>query len=201
MLDRIIARLHQQPQRRAMELVELSDLQSLLETDTDRDAFRRLAFPRARRAETIEVKTVGDRERSHVVVRSRVSDRQGANYTVSEPTGPIEVGETYRLFLRAGYPKTISEHDRFLVVSNDHEQIVAGVCYQLAGDGIVHLDGVAVQPALYGRGIASALLEDFCARMTDARQRVVKTHFFLRGFYLKRGFQIDRRWGGLVRFL
>ena len=30
---------------------------------------------------------------------------------------------------------------------------------------------------------------------------VVRTHFYRREFYLKRSFQVDKRWGGLVRFL
>ena len=37
--------------------------------------------------------------------------------------------------------------------------------------------------------------------MADLGNRIVKTHFLLRRFYLKRGFRTDRRWGGLVRDL
>ena len=50
-------------------------------------------------------------------------------------------------------------------------------------------------------GIISGLLDDFCSRMADLGLRAVKTHFFLRGFYQRRGFRTDHRWGGLVRFL
>ncbi|HXK62473.1 MAG TPA: GNAT family N-acetyltransferase, partial [Acidobacteriota bacterium] len=66
---------------------------------------------------------------------------------------------------------------------------------------VVHLDGVVVARPLQGRGIGTALLDDFCARMANENASVVKTHFFLRQFCLPRGFQVDRRWGGLVRFL
>jgi len=201
LLDRILAKLHADPRQRATELVELPDLQGLLTNPNDRLGFRRLAFPRSRRREDVEVMTIGDRERSHVIVRSYITDRQGESYPVYEPTGPVEVGEVYRHFLKGGYPKTVRERDRFLVVANDREQVIGGVCYQLAGDGVVHLDGIVVARALHDRGITSALLEDFCERMTEEGHRVIVTHFFLRGFYLKRGFQIDRRWGGLVRFL
>ncbi|MFO7654222.1 MAG: AMP-binding protein, partial [Candidatus Krumholzibacteriia bacterium] len=201
LLDRVVAKLHRDPRRRATELVELSDLQSLLTDEHDRTAFQRLAFPRSRRREDVQVMTVGDRDRQHVILRTHVTDRRGGAYAIHEPTGPAQVGEVYRLFLHSGYPKTISERDRFLVVSNDREQVVGGLCYQLAGQGVVHLDGIVVARALHDRGVTSAVLEDFATRMADAGHRIIKTHFFLRGFYLKRGFQIDRRWGGLVRFL
>jgi long-subunit acyl-CoA synthetase (AMP-forming)/predicted GNAT family acetyltransferase len=199
--DRLLHKLLRQRDKRATQLVDLSDLQAALVSPEDRLAFRRLAFPRARGAADVEVMTVGDRELSHIIVRSQIVDRQGVSYSVYEPTGPSEVGQVYRQFLLEGFPKTISERDRYLVVTNDREQIVGGVCYQLLDDGVVHLDGTAVTRTLHGRGITSALLEDFCTRMSDAGQRVIKTHFFLRGFYLRHGFQVDRRWGGLVRFL
>ena len=130
--------------------------------------------------------TVGDRDRHHVILRTDITDRRGVTYAVHEPTGPAQVGEVYRLFLRGGYPKSISERDHFLVVSNDREQVIGGVCYQLLGEGVVHLDGIVVAQALHERGITSAVLEDFASRMADAGHRIIKTHFFLRGFYLKR---------------
>ena len=46
--------------------------------------------------------------------------------------------------------------------------------------------------------------------MTASREKVLfeaefdakwKTYFFLRSFYAKRGFQVDARYGALVRFL
>ena len=199
--DRLLARLIQQPESRATQLVELSDLQASLVTAEDRQIFRRLAFPRLRGPADVEVMTVGDRERSHVIVRSHVTDRRGETYTVGEPTGAADVGQVYRLFLLEGFPKTVSERDRYLVVTNAQEQVVGGICYQLRGDGVIHLDGTVVARALHERGITGSLLEDFCTRMTEAGQRVIKTHFFLRDFYRRHGFRVDQRWGGLVRFL
>jgi GNAT superfamily N-acetyltransferase len=60
---------------------------------------------------------------------------------------------------------------------------------------------LVVAPPLKGRGLASALLEDFCVRMEARGIRLVKTDFFLRHFYAANGFQVDKRWGGLVRHL
>jgi hypothetical protein len=38
-------------------------------------------------------------------------------------------------------------------------------------------------------------------RMSNKGFEVIRTHFYRRNFYLKRSFQTDQRWGGLVRFL
>ncbi|MCP3860411.1 MAG: GNAT family N-acetyltransferase, partial [Phycisphaeraceae bacterium] len=188
-LDRLIDRLFHDLHRPATRLVELSDLQAALETPDDRRAFRRLAFPRVEPTHDIEVLTVGDREHGHVIMRSSVEDRRGATYTVAEPTHASEVGQVYRLFLMAGFPKAITETDRYLVLTDRDERIVGGVCYRELEEGMVHLDGIVVSRSLLARGLTSSLLEDFCARMANLGHRLVKTLFLLRRFYLKRGFR------------
>jgi long-chain acyl-CoA synthetase len=199
--DRLLERLVRSPDRLATRMVELSDLQATM-TDADaRETFRRLAFPGAGPARHAEVLTVGDRERDHVVVRTEIIDRRGERYRISEPTHPSEVGQVYRLFLLAGFPKTVSEQDRFLVVTDRNEQIVGGVCFQVLDEIAVHLDGIAVTATLLDRGITTAVLEDLCVRLAEEGFRLVRTHYLLRRFYERRRFVMDRRWGGLVRFL
>ena len=63
------------------------------------------------------------------------------------------------------------------------------------------VDGLTIALPLKNKGLGTAILEDFCIRMTNMNKKVVKTHFFMREFYLKRSFAVDKRWGGLVRFL
>lgn len=201
LLDAIIGILHRQPDRRATELIELSDLQDVLADAGEHAAFQRIAFPRFEPQRDIRLLRVGDREHHRVVLRSRITDRGGATYTVHDPAAPAEVGVVYRMFFTSGYPKTVSEQDRFLVVENDHGQVVGGVCFRVEEGGVVHMDGIVVTRALHDRGLTTAILEDFAIRMADAGHRVLRTHYVLPEFYQKRGFRIDRRWGGLVRFL
>jgi GNAT superfamily N-acetyltransferase len=200
-MDRLLEALFAHPGRPATRMVELSDLQALLVEATDRLAFSQLVFPRARAAQKVEVLAVGESDRRQVIVRSQVLDRLNAAYEVREPLEPAELGCVYRVFYRAGFPKSISEQDRIFVVEDTAGEIVGGICYKLEEPTVAHLDGIVVTGALRGRGITTALLEDFCLRMAGQGVRVLKTHFFLREFYLRRGFQVDPRWGGLVRFL
>jgi len=197
----LVSKLFECPDRRATRVVELSDLQQLLTDPDDRRAFRRLAFPHAQVTQELEVMAIGDRQHEHMIVRSQINDSLEETYIVNEPTGPAEIGQLYRLFLLAGFPKTINEQDQFFVVSNNRDQIVGGVCYQWLAKDMVHLDGITVAGSLLDRGLTSAILTDFCTRMVDHRCQAIRTHYFLRSFYQRRGFQVDRKWGGLVRFL
>ncbi len=199
--DRLLVRMHRLPEQIPTHLVELSDLQSLLAGSEDRTAFSRLVFPHRARGQQAEVKTVGDPARGQVIVRTAISDRFGRTYQMGEPSGPADVGQLYRLFLQAGFPKAISEADRYFVASDETEQIVGGVVYRLETEGIVVLDGIVVTEILAERGISSAIMDDFCSRMKAQGNRAIRTHYYLRRFYQQHGFRLDRRLGGLVRYL
>ena len=81
------------------------------------------------------------------------------------------------------------------------DRLVGGVCYEIESEKVVYLDGVVIARQLQSSGLGSSLLEDFCMRMLNYGFEVVRTHFYRRHFYLKRSFQTDKRWPGLVRFL
>lgn len=199
--DRLLVRMHRHPQLRATQMVELSELQSSLNTADDRYAFNRMVFPHRKKDAKVEVAAIGTGEQDKVVVRSTITDEHKRNYQVYEPGGPAEVGQLYRLFLQAGFPKSISSADHYLVAMDDTEQIIGGVVYRIQEDHTIFLDGIVVSQALWERGIAGAILADFTIRMRSRGVVTIRTHFFLRQFYQRHGFRLDNRGGGLVRNL
>lgn len=199
--DRLLAALDADPERSATECVELSDLQDALASPSDRVLFSRLVFPRARGAQRLEVVTFGDSEHKQVTVCTHFADARGESYDMREPVEPEEIGQLYRLFFQERFPKTVSELDRHLVTIDTAGRVVGGLCYRLESSEVAHMDGVVVNAAVGGRGVATALLEDFATRMASRGVKVLRTGFFMRRFCEQRGFHLDRRWGGLVRFL
>jgi len=198
---KLLNRMYAESTKSALQLVELSELQATLDNDADRNLFSKIIFPKAREAKELEVIAVGESEHKQVMVKTTIVDKHEEKYYVTEPKQPAEIGQLYRLFFKQGYRKTISEDDKFLLIFDSQDQIVGGLCYRYDGADIVHLDGSIIAASLIGNGVGSALLEDFCTRMTERGIRLIKTHFYLRKFYTKLGFDIDPRWGALVRFL
>ncbi|HYK92243.1 MAG TPA: GNAT family N-acetyltransferase [Acidobacteriota bacterium] len=199
--DRLLLRMFRKPGMSALHLEELSDLQAALGDPVSREVFSRMIFPRARAEQRLEVVAVGESERKQVIVRSEITDKRGARYLVREPVVPAEVGQLYRLLHDADYPRQVSELDRHLVVTDHADQVLGGLTYVPQDKDVVYLGGLVVAGSLKGRGLASALLEDFCIRMEARGIRLVKTDFFLRHFYSANGFHVDERCGGLVRHL
>ncbi len=144
---------------------------------------------------------IGEEKEQSIVVQSELEDKKGIRYTMREPLDPGEIGQLYRLFFEENYPKSISEMDKHFVVTDSRNKVVAGLCYIILENDTVLLDGSAVTTALKGRGIGSAMIENFCGQMAGLGAKVIKAHFLMGNFYLKLNFKVDKKWGALVRFL
>jgi long-chain acyl-CoA synthetase len=201
--DRLLQEMFERPGVRPTRMLELPGLQATLDRPEDRLVLSRLVFPGAALHRPLEVTAVGERDRAHarVVVTSHLTDNQSLDYRVREPIAPSEIGRLLRLFLGLGLPIKVASGQLYYVVLNREDQIVAGICYRQPEPTVAHLDGIVRAPSLKGRGLSSKLLEDFCSRMATRGVRVVSTHFVSREFFGEHGFRVDRRWGGLVRFL
>ncbi len=199
--ERLMAGLFRQPGVPAVHLEELYDLQAALGDLASREAFSRMVFPRAHPSQHLEVHAIGTSEHRQVIVRSEITDRRGARFVVREPIAPAEIGNLYRLLRDSDYRMGISELERHLVVTDEGDQVIGGLTYLLQDQDVVYMSGLVVAGSLKGRGIASALLEDFCVRMAARGARLVKVDFLIRHFFTANGFQVDARWGGLVRHL
>jgi hypothetical protein len=201
--DTLLQRMFERPEVRPTRMLELTGLQSTLSRPEDRLVLSRLVFPGAELSRPLDVVAVGERDRAHarVVVTSHLSDNRGQDYRVREPIAPGEIGRLLRLFLGVGLPLKVSPGQLYYVVLNREDQIVAGICYRQPEVTAAHLDGIVRASSLRGRGLSAGLLEDFCSRMATRGVRVVSTHFVSQEFFGEHGFRVDRRYGGLVRFL
>jgi GNAT superfamily N-acetyltransferase len=180
------------------QMVELAEVQTELRSAEERLAFGRLVFPDSAPDEDVALAAVGEGGR-HLVATTHTVYRSRARYTVRDPHDPAELGRLVQLLVRSGVPRAYSEGHRHLVALDAQERVVAGVAYSLLPGAAAQLDGVAVTPALRGRGLSSALLNDLCARLRGLGVDVLTRHLAFRDIPLGHAWQYDRRWRCLVR--
>jgi long-chain acyl-CoA synthetase len=198
--DRLLAAMFARPGDRATTMVELSELQAVIRDPDDRSAFARMAFPHSSPEQRLEVLAIGAGSKQ-VVVCTEVRDNGGRVFTAREAVDASEVGRLYQRYVQAGFPKVVSANSSFYVLLDAREEIVGGVIYALDSPRVANLRGIVVRNELKGRGLSTALLEDFCRRLAGQGVELVRTFFLARRFYMDRGFYLDQRWGGLVRRL
>ncbi len=199
--DRLLVRMSAERDKPAVELLELSDLQAAIDRDEDRLVFSRMVFPRLRGSRALEILKVGESGTKQVIVQSYLTGRSGETYSFGETLDPADIGRLYRLFFKENYPKRISEQDRYYVAKDGQERVVGGLCYRMLSKNVAFIDVLVVASALQGGGIGESMLEDFCGRMAVAGVTLILTHSYLPGYFLRRGFKEDRKWGALVRAL
>jgi long-subunit acyl-CoA synthetase (AMP-forming)/ribosomal protein S18 acetylase RimI-like enzyme len=198
--DRMLARMKIDKDTPAVQLAELSDLQDTLTSEEDLEVFSRMVFPHLPSGRRVEVLKVEEGGRKQIIISSRIRDRFAGQYTFRESMDPREIGQLYRFFFSQNIPKAISEQDRYFVLIDAQERVVGGICYQHQEHQVVQMEGIVVATPLQGRGIGSAMEEEFCSRMFYKGIEVVRAHF-LQKFHLNRGYRVDKRWGTLVKFL
>ncbi len=199
--DRLIARMNEIPHGLALQLIELSDLQSAIKNKSDKNVFNRMVFPRLQGASDVDFMKVGNRLQEHLIVRFPFPDKTGKRYILREPIEPWETGQLYQLFFRENYPREISDNDHQLIVTDDTERIIGGLTWRYLEEEIVLLDGMVVIAMLQGKGIASGMIENFFTSMAARGVKIVKAHFLFGNYYLKHFFEVDKQWGALVKIL
>ncbi len=199
--DELLKRMFMHPEKKPIQMLELSNLQSALENPDDRLVFSRLLFPALKATEPVDIMTIGRGEEPQVVVASLIKDNRGERYTVRDVVNPAEIGKLHKIFLETGLSLNLGRREEFLVLLDHDEEVVGGVCYRMIDPSVSQLDGVAVIRSLNGRGLGGQVLEDFCSRMSSQGVRLINTQFISREFYTAHGFRVNERWSGLVRFL
>jgi long-subunit acyl-CoA synthetase (AMP-forming) len=197
--DRLLARMNEHPEDPAVQRIELSDLQSALRDERDRRVYSRMVFPRLEPDRKLDVVALGEEGSRRVVIQSTLTDRRGRNYVFGETVDPAEIGQIYRLLFKANYPKLVSQQDLHFVLKDAQDRIVGGLCYRRMSGTVAFIDSIVVTSNLKASGLGGAAVDDFCARMAGQGVRIVMTHLYLPGFFIRRGFKLDKRWGALVK--
>ncbi|MFZ4521114.1 MAG: GNAT family N-acetyltransferase [Bacteroidales bacterium] len=199
--DRLLGRMTEFPEGLAIQLVELSDLQSTLIDPEDKTIFNRMVFPRLQGEQGFDFMKVGDSKQEHIVVRFSFGDSTGRKYILRDPVTAREIGQLYQLFFRENYPKEITDHDHQYIVTDENDKIVGGITYRYIEDNNILLDGLVVTSSLQGKGIASGMIENFFASMAARGIDAIKAHFLFGNYYLKHFFEVDKKWGALIKKL
>jgi GNAT superfamily N-acetyltransferase len=193
--------MKENPDKLAIQFIELSELQSQLKEEADRQLFSRMVFPRTGQIRELDFQKTGEIGQEKLIIKSVISDRSGNQFTFRQSYDPAEIGQLYRLFLMDNYPSVISQENQNLVLIDPEGYLVGGICFRNLSRQVVFLEGIVVARGYKNRGLGRAMLRDFTGRMMSLGVRVIMTHYLSPFFFMKEGFVLDKRWGALIKYL
>ncbi len=201
LFSRLIESLFKHPDQPATKRYELVELQDLLDDQNDKIILQKLVFPKLSPSAQMEVIT--DTEQPDLVIKTEIIDKFGLSYSIRKAASSFEIGSLHKLFIMDNYPIKIRNNLKYLIITDleDEENTVGGICYKYLFPNIAHIEGIEIARNFRTRGLASNLINDYFERLKSEGIKTVTTHFYLKAFFQKFGFNIDKRYGGLVKFL
>ena len=145
--------------------------------------------------------TEKESEEKEIVLKTKITDSFGFNYTIRKPISAFEIASLHKIFILDNYPIKIDPSLKYLIITDDEdeESIVGGLCYKIQYMNIAQLEGIDIAKPYRKKDLSRKLLEDFYKRLHTDGIKTLITYFYLNKFFEKFGFKIDNRWGGLVK--
>lgn len=199
--EKLLVRLKEKTEKLPHQFLELSEIQSSLTDDFDRLVFSRMVFPHVEKSKELSLLRTGEPGQERLVITSVINDKAGREYVFRQSYDPSEIGRLYRLFLKENYPRVISQENQHLVLMDGEDILAGGLCFRHVSNQVVFVEGIVVGENYKNRGLGRAMLRDFLNRMRSSGVKMVMTHYLIPFFFMKESFEVDKRWGALVRYL
>lgn len=132
---------------------------------------------------------------------SAISDNFGENHQIRQPSHPKEIAKFQALLLNSNLAAVFNQQHEFLFIINSANQLIGGVYWIKTDDYCAYLERIAVHPKYQKRHLSSMLLDELFNRLKNKRYKYITVGYFQAGLFYNKGFNIDKRFGGLVKKL
>ncbi|MBC8215831.1 MAG: GNAT family N-acetyltransferase [Candidatus Marinimicrobia bacterium] len=189
-----------------LQLVDLdAQLQSVIEsgeiTDDEQYFLTRLLFEHLDAAQDGELISwnLGDKGRLDLI--SMIEDKRGEMYKIRPPFHPKEIARFHTILTHANLSGRFQQCHEFLLMINQNNKLVGGIYWKELNAETAHIEKIVIRSSYRKRHLSIQLLGEFFHRLQNRRYTYVTVGFFQAGLFYKHGFQIDKKFGGLVKTL
>lgn len=170
-------------------------------TDSEKYFLTRLVFEHVDAADYAELITrdVGQKARLDLVVL--IEDKSGHTFKIRPPFHPKEVARFHRLLLEAKLDVQFEAQHEFLLLMDKKDYLAGGVFWKRMNPGIAYLEKVVIAPHYRNSHLSIRLIEELFNRVRIKNFEFLTVGFFQSGLFYKLGFEIDQKFGGLVKRL
>ena len=180
----------------------IQGIQTNLPVDEEEKFFlARMLFPHVDAADYVELISTshGDVDSLNLVYQTEGKD--GQIYKIRPPLLPKEIARFHTLLSDALLTGTFTSQHEFLLIFNASNRLAGGLYWKNMDPHRVHLEWVAIGDHYRRIALSKRLLYDYYERMRQRGIKVITVGFYLENFFFKQGFEINKRYGGLVKLL
>jgi len=161
----------------------------------------RLVFEHVDAADFAELITRGVGKKGRLDLIVLVKDKNSQPFNIRPPFHPKEVARFHRLLLEARLDVQFESRHEFLLIIGKKDQLVGGVFWKKTSSGIAHLEKIVISPPYQKNHLSIRLIEELFNRLRLKKFKFLTVGFFQSGLFYRLGFEIDQKFGGLVKKL
>ena len=196
LFTKLINSLFKYPDEPASNRVELAELQEAMNNEIDKRVLNNLIYPSIN--QNFELIAEEEAEEKEIVLKTKITDSFGLNYTIRKPLSAFEIANLHKIFILENYPIKIDPGLKYLIISDDEDEetVAGGLCYRIQYMNIAKLEGIAIAKPYRKKDLSRKLLEDFYKRLHADGVKTLITYFYLNTFFEKFGLKLTA--GGAV---
>ena len=170
-------------------------------TDSEKYFLTRLVFEHVDAADYAELisRDIGEKTKLDLVVL--VEDKFSEIYKIRPPYHPKEVAKFHTELVEAKLEVQFESNHEFLLIFNKKNHLVGGVFWKSTGSGIAHLEKIVLTEKYRSKNLSTKLIQELFLRLRIKKIKYLTVGFFQSGLFYKLGFQINQKFGGLVKKL
>ena len=169
--------------------------------DSEKYFLTRLVFEHVDAADYAELisRDLGENKKLDLVVL--VENKSGEVFKIRPPFHPKEVARFHSHLIDAKLEVQFEVNHEFLLVYNSKDSLVGGVFWRSTGPGIAHFEKIVLAQEYRNKNLSIKLVEDLFQRLKLKKIKYLTVGFFQSGLFYKLGFEINQKFGGLVKKL
>ena len=170
-------------------------------TKAEKYFLTRLVFEHVDSADYAELISRDFGDRGLLDLSIRIKDSSNKPFTIRPAFHPKEVALFHRLLIESKLDVQFEPSHKFLLIFNEKNILVGGVFWKKTSKNISHLEKIVIIPDYQGRYLSIKLIEELYQRLKIKKFKYVTVGFFKSELFYKLGFEINQKFGGLVKRL
>ncbi len=90
---------------------------------------------------------------------------------------------------------------KFLLIFNEKNILIGGVFWKKTSEYVAHLEKIVIIPDYQGKSLSTKLVKELFQRLIIKKYKYITVGFFKSELFYKLGFEINQKFGGLVKRL
>ena len=170
-------------------------------THSEKYFLTRLVFEHVDAADYAELisREIGEKTKLDLIVL--VEDKFSNVYKIRPPYHPKEVAKFHSELIEAKLEVQFELNHEFLLIFNKKDHLIGGVFWRYTRTGIAHLEKVVLTRKYRNKNLSIKLIQELFQRLRVKNIKYLTVGFFQSGLFYKLGFQINQKFGGLVKKL